>query len=186
MGNAQCAGRKRNDDKSKQETTTFQSSFTFTLIWLDDEQRKKPKLKRCLKEIDRQIIKFDGSDSCETYIRERPTAHFILIVCHKLGNVLVPEIDELPQLDSVFIYDFLSNDVYKSWMKQCQKVTHFCIIEVIWISFFISRLSTMYLLIWINLKVLLEIISKTQERYVDKFLFYCSSFILSSSKTYNS
>jgi hypothetical protein len=131
MGNNQCCGKKLNDGKSKQKTVTFQSSFTFTLIWLDDEQRKQPELTYCLKRIDRQIIKFDDSDSCETYIKERLNAHFILIVCHKLGNVLIPEIDDLPQLDSVFIYDFLSNDVYRSWMKQCSKVTHFCIIEII-------------------------------------------------------
>lgn len=130
MGNAGCFGKKSNHIKYKQKTAINQSSFAFTLIWLDDEQKKNQKLKHCLKQIDQQLVKFDNSDLCETYIKERPNDHIILIVCHKLGNILVPEVDELSQLDSVFTYDFSSNDVYKSWMKQCKKVTHFFIIEV--------------------------------------------------------
>ena len=123
MGNVECLGGKLNQADSNQETTTDQLSSTFTLIWLDDEQKKQSELKRRLKRINRHLMKFNDSDSCETHIKERSNAHFILIICYRLGNILVPEIDDLPQLDSVFVYDFLSNDVYKSWMKHCQKVT---------------------------------------------------------------
>ena len=70
-------------------------------------------------------MKFDDINSCEKYIRDRSDAHFILISSDKLGNIIVPEIDDLLQLDSAFIYNFSSNVIYKSWMQKCQKVTLF-------------------------------------------------------------
>jgi hypothetical protein len=116
MGNAGYCGVKSNHIKFKQKTTTDEFSLTYTLIWLDDAPKKNSKLKYRLKQIDQQLIKFDNSNLCETYIKERSNDHFILIACHKFANILVPEIDELSQLDSVFVYDFLSNDVYQSWL----------------------------------------------------------------------
>jgi hypothetical protein len=110
MGNAGYCGVKSNHIKFKQKTTTDEFSLTYTLIWLDDAPKKNSKLKYRLKQIDQQLIKFDNSNLCETYIKERSNDHFIL-----------------------------SNDVYQSWLKQCQKVTHFLLTKVISPFFPISR-----------------------------------------------
>jgi hypothetical protein len=123
MGNAGCSRTKSSYKTYKKKSSTNQLSFAFTLIWLDDERKKNSELKYYLKQMDQELIRFDNSDLCETYIRERLNDHFILIVCHKLGNILVPEIDDLSQLDSVFVYDFSSNVVYRLWMEKCKKVT---------------------------------------------------------------
>jgi len=141
MGNAGCLGRKANHKKYQQNNIDNQSFLPFILIWLDNEQKTNSKVKYYLKQIDQHLIKFDDNDSCETYIRERPNGHFSLVVCHKLGNILVPEIDELPQLDSVFIYDFSSNVVLKLWMQECKKVTNFFINESYVNLFFSSKIT---------------------------------------------
>ena len=125
MGHGKCFGERSNHIKIEGRPTANRLSVAFTLIWVDDDQKKNPRLKFCLKQIDQQLIKFQDNDVCEMFVKERPDDHFILIISYKLGHILVPEIDDLPQVDSIFIYDFLSNDLYKSWMQQCQKVTLF-------------------------------------------------------------
>jgi len=135
MGNAGCHGAKSNYKVYKQEAATNEFYSTFTLIWLDNAKKKDPKLKNCLKQIGHQLIKFDNDDLCETYVKDRPNNHFILIVCHELGNNLVPEIHDLAQLDSIFVYDFLSNVTFKKWMEKWNKVIHFFRTEIILIFY---------------------------------------------------
>ncbi|UJR11389.1 hypothetical protein I4U23_015569 [Adineta vaga] len=130
MGNVECLGAKSNQRRQQKNIINQQILDKYSFIWLDDEQKRNSVVKYCLKRFTQQLIRFHDSNLCETFIRERSNYHFGLVVCHKLGNILVPEIDDLVQLDFVVIYNFSSTHVYTSWMKECKKIIYDVCVDV--------------------------------------------------------
>lgn len=107
---------------------TFSNLETFSLIWLDAEVNATEENKQSQKQL-RAIINylktFKDPTKCETYIKSASEQdRIILIVSGRLGRIIVPNIHNLKQLSSIYIYcrDKAANE---QWSKEFVKVNTF-------------------------------------------------------------
>ncbi|UJR19368.1 hypothetical protein I4U23_022497 [Adineta vaga] len=95
----------------------------FTLIWLDvnttskDNQDTEQKLRRIIN----HLKKFRDAQKCQQYIEQRATDRFVLIVSGRLGQQLVPSIDKLQQVSSVYVY-CMDRKIHEQWASNFSKV----------------------------------------------------------------
>ena len=98
---------------------------TFSLIWLDannsiDEKRRD--MERQLRCVINHLRKFAYGLECLQYIKQRSTDdRLMLIVSDEFGRELVPQIHELKQVSSIYVYcmNQSSND---QWTHEFPKV----------------------------------------------------------------
>ncbi|CAF1113254.1 unnamed protein product [Didymodactylos carnosus] len=96
----------------------------FTLIWLDAKVKtSKDNLntQMQLKKVINFLKIFDNLLECEQYIRRVQNEKVVLIVSGRLGREIVPNIHDLPQLNSIYVYclDKVSN---QQWSNKYQKI----------------------------------------------------------------
>ncbi|CAF1485319.1 unnamed protein product, partial [Rotaria sordida] len=99
------------------------------LIWLDanfDESENDYKQSmQQLQNIIATIITFTDADQCVDYLSDIEDEKVLMIVSDSLGQHVIPEIEECPQLDSVYV--FCDNQsVHEQWARKISKVKGIC------------------------------------------------------------
>ena len=98
------------------------------LIWLDAHVNANADNKQAQQEL-RSIFNnfkpFENQTQCQTYIRSVPSHNrIILIVSGQFGRQLVPDIHQLHQLSSIYIY-CMNKQINEEWSKDYSKVRSF-------------------------------------------------------------
>jgi hypothetical protein len=98
---------------------------TFSLLWLD-AQVNTTKDNRQAQEKLRQIINhlktFDDQQQCHQYILSlSPQDRLVLIISGRCGRQLIPQIHQLRQLSSVYVY-CMDKQANEQWAKDFTKV----------------------------------------------------------------
>jgi hypothetical protein len=114
-----------NDINSKVFHSHNDNLETFSLIWLDtqvntteDNQQTQQKLR----EIINYLITFDDQHQCHQYILSFSAQdRLILIVSGRLGRQFVPQIHQLRQLCSIYVY-CMDKEANEQWAKEFTKV----------------------------------------------------------------
>ncbi|CAF2645819.1 unnamed protein product [Rotaria sp. Silwood2] len=97
----------------------------FLLVWLDaniDESKKE--FKNALAQLRQTVVTvmtFTDADECIQFIMEVNDEKVFLIISGSLGQHIVPKIDALPQVDSIYIY-CRNRSVHEQWAKTMSKV----------------------------------------------------------------
>lgn len=106
---------------------------TFILIWLDPQVNKtdeNQQLQTKLREIIYRFRTFDDQQQCKRYIVSlSPRDRIVFIVNGYCGRELVPQIHQLPQLSSIYIY-CMNKQANEQWTKDFNKVGYilfFCL-----------------------------------------------------------
>jgi hypothetical protein len=98
---------------------------TFTLIWLDQQVNKTEEnriLQRKLQEIINCFKTFDDQQRCKHYILSLSSQdRVVLIVNGQCGRQLVPQIHQLRQLSSIYVY-CMNKQANEQWTKDFNKV----------------------------------------------------------------
>lgn len=92
-----------------------------SLIWLDDsDENTAIQQQLCL--LDKNLQTFKTISECEEYIKSRPAdACITLIVNGRLGEQIVPNIHELPQISAIYVFCF-KKELHEKWAKNHTKV----------------------------------------------------------------
>jgi hypothetical protein len=113
--------------KSIQEDANLE---TFSLIWLDtsfNNSEVNLKAQQRLRTSINHLKIFDDNNKCEEYIRSVASENrLFLIVNNRFARHLVPRIEQLRQLSSVYIYSTDKKTNYQ-WAAQFIKVNNSCI-----------------------------------------------------------
>ena len=98
---------------------------TFSLIWLDPKVNKTKDNRRTqqkLRHIINHIKIFDDQRQCERYLLPlSPKDRVVLIVSGQCGRQLVPQIHQLQQISSIYIY-CMDREGNEQWAKDYTKV----------------------------------------------------------------
>jgi len=106
---------------------------TYSLIWLDASINSEENL--AAQEKFRSSINylktFDELNECKKYILSVSSENrIILIINDHFGQQLIPEIDHLRQISSIYIY-CTNKEFHQPWSKQYKKVIFFFFINSI-------------------------------------------------------
>jgi hypothetical protein len=94
---------------------------TTSLIWLDDTSGDNPAQEE-LRNLDSNLKLFQNDTECENYIRSQPDQSLIvLIVNGRLGQQIIPRVQDLTQITAIYIYCF-NKDYHQQWSKDIAKV----------------------------------------------------------------
>jgi hypothetical protein len=81
---------------------------SFTAVWLDAEVNtnfENRKTEQKLRALINPLKTFDSKNPCEKYIRSVSSKEqILLIISGRLGRELVPQIHQLPQVISIYVY----------------------------------------------------------------------------------
>ena len=106
---------------------------TFSLIWLDATVNTSPeniKSQEILRESINQLTTFNTSDECMKEIQNRSANdRIILISSGGFGETLVPQIHELRQIFSIYIYCW-NKEYHERWSKKFVKVNREFLLEI--------------------------------------------------------
>jgi hypothetical protein len=98
---------------------------TFSLIWLDatvNTSEENIKSQAILRESINQLTTFYNGDECITHIQNRSVNdRIILISSGGLGQLIVPQIHELRQIFSIYIY-CINKEAHEQWARKFVKV----------------------------------------------------------------
>lgn len=98
---------------------------TYSLIWLDaavNQSKENTEAQQRLRSSINHLEVFEQIGPCEQYIRSvSPQDRIVLIVSGVLGREIVPRIDSLRQVVSIYVY-CLDRKKNESWTKQFAKV----------------------------------------------------------------
>lgn len=98
---------------------------SFSLLWLDASVNKSPEniaAQTKLRAIINRLETFETVESCEEYIQKCSAGdRLVLIVSGMMGQTIVPRIDSLRQIISVYIYCF-NEAKNREWSRQYSKV----------------------------------------------------------------
>jgi len=96
----------------------------FSLIWLDSNPNESQTTEQKLRNIINQFKKFQDIQSCRDFIETTcEQDRLILIVSGKLGRELVPNIHQLRQIISIYIF-CKNKPINKEWSSNYSKVKH--------------------------------------------------------------
>ncbi|CAF4587702.1 unnamed protein product, partial [Rotaria socialis] len=114
----------------------------FLLVWLDaniDERKEDfEKSLAKLRNIAVTVEPFTDADQCVDYLTSVDDQKIYLITSASLGQMTVPLIHDITQLDKIFV--LCSNkDEHKVWENECSKVTQSCDHDAIPMSFISKR-----------------------------------------------
>ena len=110
---------------SKTSQTHDDNLETFSLLWLDaqvntTEENRQAQQK--LRKIINHLKTFDDQNQCQQYILSlSPQDRLVLIVSGRLGRQLVPQIHQLRQISSIYIY-CMDKQANEQWAKNFTKV----------------------------------------------------------------
>jgi hypothetical protein len=98
---------------------------TFSLLWLDaqvntteDNRQTQQKLRQIIN----HLKTFDDQEQCHQYILSlSPQDRLVLIISGRCGRQLVPQIHQLRQLSSVYVY-CMDKQANEQWAKDFTKV----------------------------------------------------------------
>ena len=97
----------------------------FSLIWLDKDVNSSPenvKSQEIVQQAINQVIPFETSDECIKYIRNRSVNdRIVMITSGGLGHTTVPQIHELRQVFSIYVY-CRDKDYHETWARKYVKV----------------------------------------------------------------
>ncbi|CAF4637635.1 unnamed protein product [Rotaria sp. Silwood2] len=97
----------------------------FLLVWLDANiDESKEEFKNALAQLRQTVVTimtFTDADECIQFIMEVNDEKVFLIISGSLGQHIVPKIDALPQVDSIYIY-CRNRSVHEQWAKTMSKV----------------------------------------------------------------
>ena len=107
-------------------TTDDMNPEIFGLIWLDDADEIAAKSTRqtdqALRSIINDLQKFQDIDKCQKYIQQKSTNdRLVLIVSGDFGRKIIPSIQELQQVMSIYVY-CQDKQTNKQWTKEYGKV----------------------------------------------------------------
>ncbi len=100
---------------------------TFSLLWLDaqintTEDNQQVQLK--LRESINHLKTFDDQQQCQQYILSlSPQDRLVLIMSGRCGRQLLPQIHQLRQVSSIYIY-CMDKTANEQWAKNFTKVWH--------------------------------------------------------------
>jgi lipopolysaccharide biosynthesis glycosyltransferase len=98
---------------------------TFSLIWLDatvNTSEENIKSQAILRESINQLTTFDNDHECIKHIQNRSVNdRIILISSGGLGKLIVPQIHELRQIFSIYIY-CINKEAHEQWARKFVKV----------------------------------------------------------------
>jgi plasmid stabilization system protein ParE len=98
---------------------------TFSLIWLDakvNKTRDNRRAQQKLRHIINHIKIFKDQQQCEQYILLlSPQDRVVLIVSGQCGRQLVPQIHQLRQISSIYVY-CMDKEGNEQWAKDYTKV----------------------------------------------------------------
>jgi hypothetical protein len=105
--------------------TNDENLETFSLLWLDSQVNTLAENRQTQLEL-RQIINhlkiFDDKQQCYQYIRSLSSQdRLILIISDKYGRQLIPQIHQLRQVSSIYVYG-RDKKVDEQWTKDFTKV----------------------------------------------------------------
>ncbi|CAF2156044.1 unnamed protein product [Rotaria magnacalcarata] len=110
---------------STTSSTKKENYETFSLLWLDGQVNATEENKlaqRRLRSIINYLKLFENPQECRQYIKNcSEQDRIVLIISGRLSKELVPQIHELRQLSSVYIYCRRKKE-YKTWAKQFPKI----------------------------------------------------------------
>ena len=98
---------------------------SFSIFWLDaqvntTEENKKAQQK--LRQIINHLKTFDDQNQCQQFILSMlPEDRLILIISGRCGRQLIPQIHQLRQLSSIYVY-CLDKKANEQWTKNFSKV----------------------------------------------------------------
>lgn len=100
----------------------------FSLIWLDNVKKKSQKtnlIQRRLRATINYLKVFINETECERYIKQMPRdENAVLIINDQIGQKLISNVHDLPQLFSIYIYS-PSKNIDQSWINQFNKVDRY-------------------------------------------------------------
>jgi hypothetical protein len=112
---------------SKPFQTSGDNLETFSLLWLDaqvNSTEDNRKTQQKLREIINHLKTFDDQNQCKQYIQSlSPQDRLVLIVSGRCGRQLVPQIHQLPQLSSIYVY-CMDQKANEEWAKDFIKVRY--------------------------------------------------------------
>lgn len=110
--------------KTKISNDESHVSEIFCILWLDDNVKSDDNrdTEQSLRSIINRFKRFNNSDHCADYIlNQSPDDRVILIVSGTLGRILVPKLNKVRQLISIYIY-CMNVKRNKEWSKPYAKV----------------------------------------------------------------
>jgi hypothetical protein len=113
------------DTNSKPFQTHDGNLETFSLVWLDaqvntTEDNRQTQL--ILRQIINHLKTFDDQQQCHQYILSlSPQDRLVLIISGRFGRQLIPQIHQLRQLSSVYVY-CMDKQANEQWAKDFTKV----------------------------------------------------------------
>jgi hypothetical protein len=110
---------------SKPFQTSDNNLETFSLLWLDaqvntteDNRQTQQKLRQIIN----HLKTFDDQNQCHQYIKSlSPQDRLVLIISGRCGRELVPQIHQLRQLSSIYVY-CMDKKANEEWSKDFTKV----------------------------------------------------------------
>ncbi len=98
---------------------------TFSLFWLDaqvNSTEDNRQTQQKLRQIINQLKTFDDQNQCQQHITSlSPQDRLVLIISGRCGRQLVPQIHQLQQLSSIYVY-CMDAKANKQWAKDFSKV----------------------------------------------------------------
>jgi hypothetical protein len=106
-------------------SSTSQNLETFSLLWLDENVNlieENVNAQKKLRTVINELKTFENCQICEEYIRQITDVNsIILIVSGRYGRELIPNIHDLLQLNTVYIY-CMNVKLNEEWAKNYKKV----------------------------------------------------------------
>ena len=97
----------------------------FLLIWLDANfDESKPDFRKSLQQLRHivaSITTFKDADECIDFLDECETENVFMIISGSLGRYVVPCIEEMPQLRSIYVF-YDNKAIHEEWLGKIPKV----------------------------------------------------------------
>ncbi|UJR12093.1 hypothetical protein I4U23_016271 [Adineta vaga] len=121
---------------SNKAFVTFDNGIEdFVLVWLDTrtpqtietEETHDESIKRQsqLQTIINFTRTFNDIDECRTFIQSSKTEKVFLIACGYLGEIFIPTVHDIPQLEVIYIF-CINQQKHTGWTKQYSKIRTVC------------------------------------------------------------
>jgi len=98
---------------------------TFSLVWLDvniNNSKENENNEQHLRNVINHLEKFEDEQACQEYIEQRSEDNrLVLVVSDSLGRKLVPQIHQLRQVHSIYVY-CEGKQVSEKWTDDFTKV----------------------------------------------------------------
>ncbi len=99
-------------------------SGLYTLIWLGknvEENNESVETQKKLKQAIDQLKVFEDLDECVDYLTDLVDQKVVMIVSESSGRIVVPVVNDFPQLKAVYVYSF-EKKMIEGWSKENEKV----------------------------------------------------------------